>query len=365
MSVLCPVSRRCGACPRIEQSDDVQRRNKSEEVERLLTDRGLPSAVSFHPAKSPTAYRNRIRLRVDEDGKLTFFNTAKALDCAVLETPLVHLLQRLSDFSQRRPGFFSGFSHAELRAPDLDGRAGLFLAGGLYTADEQERSQFQERLQNELHTPLLVDMQGAERNLCVGRLPPQLPVTQRVYASSDVFQRVPLTGFMQVNSTINQALVDRVVAHALRIGAGSVVDLYCGSGNFLLPLAARGLSAIGVELVPESIQGARAAAREQSLTVELFCGTVESWLRSTDRREIDLAVVDPPRKGLKGALSPLLALRPAHIALCSCSPPSLATDLGELASAGYELERVELFDMFRHTDHVEVLCLLKDKGLAT
>ncbi len=72
----------------------------------------------------------------------------------------------------------------------------------------------------------------------------------------------------------------------------------------------------------------------------------------------DLALLDPPRSGAPGVIGQLALTRPKAIVYVSCEPRSLAKDLGEAARHGYKTDRLEIFDMFPHTRHVEALCVL-------
>jgi 23S rRNA (uracil1939-C5)-methyltransferase len=166
---------------------------------------------------------------------------------------------------------------------------------------------------------------------------------------------------MQVNFAVNEALIQEVVNSALAHRVRTVADIYCGSGNFLLPLLSAGLSGIGVESDESALSALRTSAAEQELTGTFVHADALEWAQSqTQETSFDLVVLDPPRAGLKEAIGPLARLGASHIALCSCNPKTLARDLQKLVTFGYELEHCTLFDMFEHTDQVEVLVWLRN-----
>ncbi len=244
-------------------------------------------------------------------------------------------------------------AHVEVRAPDLDGRAGLLISprSDLGPSEMVRRI---DQLRQALGPDFLVEIAHLSSV--------EATASQRFALINRLYQRVPLEGFMQVNDAINRALISSLIQEALRRQVRSAFDLYCGSGNFLLPLADAGLELIGVEQNSTSVEAARLAASEQRLPVRLITSDVATFLRSLREgsriNTPDLVVLDPPRAGLGRALEPLQLLTPQHIALCSCNPSSLEKDLRALHASGYTVQSLELFDMFCHTNHVEVLAWL-------
>ncbi len=359
----CPVAEACGGCPLIAQTLAAQRAEKLRMVRELLVDAlgaggdaparapelEVAERVHFHPALSPLAYRNRIRLRINETGEFGFFNPEKDPACAVLLPELKGAMRAITEALHPVREVVALYEHVEIRTPDLDGRAGLFLTGhNQHSFKESPRHQLSEALQ------------GAA---VVGFAGDSSQPTQRFPLTPGVFQRVPLGGFMQVNFAINQHLIASLIAGAQARGLRSAADLYCGAGNFLLPLLAAGLTGFGVEIQSQSIAAAERAASEQGLAGTWSSSDVPAWLEHAERLgtldEIDLAIVDPPRAGLGSGVEHLLKIAPPFIAVCSCSPKTLARDVKALVDGGYLVESAELFDMFAHTRHVEVLVWLR------
>jgi 23S rRNA (uracil1939-C5)-methyltransferase len=171
------------------------------------------------------------------------------------------------------------------------------------------------------------------------------------------------TDFIQVNGPVNEALVARAAELLELRSDASVLDLYCGLGNFTLALARRAQSAVGVEGEPQLIARARAnAARnvitnagfhQADLATEPAAG--EPWLQ----RPYSHVLLDPPRTGARALLATVARLAPERVLYISCHPGSLARDLMELVHEhGFRLEAAGVVDMFAHTAHVESLALL-------
>jgi 23S rRNA (uracil1939-C5)-methyltransferase len=161
--------------------------------------------------------------------------------------------------------------------------------------------------------------------------------------------------FFQVNPDVNALLVQAVTAACE--GASRVVDLYAGVGNLGLPVAkATGAQVLLVESHPQAAADARKAARANQLEAEVQTADADAF-RAGDAW-FDVAILDPPRIGAPGVLAQLATTLPRRIVYVSCNPTAMARDLRAMKDAGYEPERVVVFDMFPQTDHVETLCIL-------
>lgn len=177
------------------------------------------------------------------------------------------------------------------------------------------------------------------------------------------FQFEP-SDFVQINAAINRALVARAIELLAPDRGDTVLDLYCGLGNFSLPLARSGAHVLGVEgAVPLVERARRNAALNGIANAEFHLADLSSppdpsvpWLR----RNCGLVLLDPPRLGARAVLEAVAALRPRRILYVSCHPGSLARDLGVwVHEHGFALEAAGVIDMFPHTAHVESLALLR------
>ena len=145
-----------------------------------------------------------------------------------------------------------------------------------------------------------------------------------------------------------------------------VLDLFCGIGNFTMPIAKTGASVVGVDIVSKMIEDARNNAKEQGLLnakfevadlEELFEN--QSWAKAP----YDAVVMDPGRQGAKRATLFLIKKKVKKIVLISCNPLAASRDTLELINAGYKIEQWGVCDMFPRTAHVEMILefVLQDK----
>lgn len=164
--------------------------------------------------------------------------------------------------------------------------------------------------------------------------------------------------FFQTNTAIATALYREAEAWADDIGPGSVWDLYCGVGGFALHLAREGRTVTGIETSAEAIESARETLRRVGTAgVDFEADDATQWAVAQPTPP-DLVVVNPPRRGIGAELAGWLeASRVPAVLYSSCNPESLARDLA--AMPGLVPRRARVFDMFPHTDHVEVLVLLE------
>jgi 23S rRNA (uracil1939-C5)-methyltransferase len=172
------------------------------------------------------------------------------------------------------------------------------------------------------------------------------------------------TDFVQVNGAINQAMVARAIELLEVQPTDRVLDLYCGLGNFTLPLARRAASVVGVEGEAGLIERARANAARNGIgnaTFHVADLSVEPdrglpWVRGG----YDKVLLDPPRVGAREVLSAVAHIAPRRVVYISCHTGSLARDLGILTrDHGYRLRAAGVLDMFPHTTHVESMAVLE------
>ncbi len=162
--------------------------------------------------------------------------------------------------------------------------------------------------------------------------------------------------FYQVNLDVNAALVDIVGKMVRSVGATALLDLYAGAGNLSLPLVQAGLSAVLVEQAGSSTADAEQTVRRLGLAAEVR--TADAGRYEPGSAFFDVAILDPPRAGAPGLVKPLLLTRPRALVYVACNPAALARDLRPAREAGYRLARLEVFDMFPQTAHVEAVALV-------
>lgn len=186
-------------------------------------------------------------------------------------------------------------------------------------------------------------------------LPTDAPDAPLVHQDVDgVDYEVAADGFWQVHPLSAQVLA-RAVVSALDVRPGErALDLYCGVGLFAGQLAAEGAEVFGVEANP----GAVDLARRNVPTGRFRCAGVERMTR--DLPDVDVVVLDPPRKGAGARVVRAVAgLGARAIAYVACDPASLARDVATFADEGWELVGLRAYDLFPMTHHVECVALLE------
>lgn len=162
--------------------------------------------------------------------------------------------------------------------------------------------------------------------------------------------------FTQVNGELNREML----SFALRLldlqEDDSVLDLFCGLGNFTLPIARRCKHVVGVEGSAEMVQRGYENARSNGLSNADFYSanlTVDFDESTWAQPVYDKILLDPPRSGALEIIARIAAFRATKIVYISCNPATLARDAGELAKHGYVMTQAGVMDMFPHTGHVE------------
>jgi 23S rRNA (uracil1939-C5)-methyltransferase len=177
------------------------------------------------------------------------------------------------------------------------------------------------------------------------------------------------TDFTQVNHAVNEILVRRAMSLLAPEGGERALDLFCGLGNFTLPLATRADTVIGVEANAAQLERAGRAARLNGLhqrvrfvAQDLFAWTSAEWDSLYEAQHgIARVLVDPPREGALAVARSLAQSRkrPRRLVYVSCNPATLARDCAVLVhEGGWRLEAAGVVNMFPHTSHVESMAVL-------
>ncbi|MGE5987802.1 23S rRNA (uracil(747)-C(5))-methyltransferase RlmC [Klebsiella michiganensis] len=180
-------------------------------------------------------------------------------------------------------------------------------------------------------------------------------------ALAENFNGVPLwirpQSFFQTNPVVASRLYATARDWVRQLPVNHMWDLFCGVGGFGLHSATPEMRLTGIEIAPEAIACAKQSAAQLGLH-NLHFQALDSTQFATGEGDIpDLVLVNPPRRGIGDGLCAYLSrMAPEFIIYSSCNARTMAKDIARLA--GYRIERVQLFDMFPHTAHYEVLTLL-------
>lgn len=171
-------------------------------------------------------------------------------------------------------------------------------------------------------------------------------------------------GFCQVNLQQNRRLIELVMEFCQVEGGQKLLDLYCGMGNFAIPLAQRGAEVLGIEGQGSAIRSAKKNAAMACLTrahfrqspIEAACSELVA-----QGARFDCVVIDPPRQGAPGLAFMLATLTKQRLVAISCDPATLCRDLTQLTEHGFIIRKIQPIDMFPQTHHIETVVLLEKK----
>jgi 23S rRNA (uracil1939-C5)-methyltransferase len=170
------------------------------------------------------------------------------------------------------------------------------------------------------------------------------------------------TDFTQVNVDINQQMVKRVVSLMDIQAADNVLDLYCGLGNFTLPMALKANQITGVEGAEPMVEKARHNAKLNNIeNVNFISADLSTSLIEALRTDsYDKVLLDPPRSGAQFVVEEMKMKNVRRLIYVSCNPATLARDAGILVrDKGFKLVTAGVMDMFPHTSHVESIAVFE------
>lgn len=351
----CPHYARCGGCTLEHLRYDAQLAAKGRIVADALTRIGGLAVEAPEVVPSPREYRYRNRvsfaLRRAEHGRVTAgFHALGEPDeivdvdgsCLLPEEPIARAWDALrSSWGPDARRLPSGAALRLTLRSNAAGEVSLLVEGGFSRGRPEELLAAVPGLTAVWHRP-----GPAGPELIAGA--PGLPETW-----GD--ETVDLSGaaFLQVNRGAAALLEAHVASIAGEVAGLRVVDAYCGVGMHARRMARAGARVVGIELDPQAVEAAVAAAPPGAEFVE---GPVERLL--PDHLPADLVVLNPPRAGVAPEVADALTAQPAgRLIYVSCNPATLARDLKRL-SAAYRLAGVRCFDLFPQTAHVETVAEL-------
>ncbi|WP_275157358.1 23S rRNA (uracil(1939)-C(5))-methyltransferase RlmD [Citrobacter koseri] len=344
----------CGGCQQQHASVALQQRSKSAALSRLMK-----CDVAEVIADTPWGYRRRARLSLNYLPKTQQlqmgFRKASSSDivdvrqCPILVPQLEALLPRVRACLESLQGH-RHFGHVELVQAGNGTLMVLRHTAPLSAADREKL----ERFSHSEGLSLFLAPQSDILEPLTGETP--------WYDSNGLRLTFSPRDFIQVNEGVNQKMVARALEW-LDIQPGDrVLDLFCGMGNFTLPLATRAASVVGVEGVPALVEKGRENARRNGLqNVTFFHENLEEDVTKQQwaKNGFDKILLDPARAGAAGVMKHIIKLKPIRIVYVSCNPATLARDSDALLNAGYQIQRLAMLDMFPHTGHLESMVLFE------
>ena len=359
----------CGGCSLQHLSGDDQVALKQQSLLDMMRHAGLSGARVLPPLRGPAwGYRNKARLGVKNvPGKgrvLVGFrerNTpfiADMTSCEVLLPKVGHGLEQLSALI--------GGLEARARIPQIE------VAG-----DDQRVQLVLRHLQPLSDHDLSLLREFAQAQGYLLQLQPGGPETvHNLYPETQELAFDPLgdgslsiafgaLDFVQVNFEINRRMVAQAL-YLLELEPGdAVLDLFCGLGNFSLPLARRATRVTGIEGDAAMVRRARAAAAANALdNADYHAADLDQpdpdwpWMRC----RYDKILLDPPRSGASQMAQLIGRFGASRIVYVSCQPSSLVRDAAIICGQGYEMTHIGVMDMFPQTAHVESMAVFTRKS---
>ena len=358
----CPLFPRCGGCAVQQLEGAAQLAAKQARLLERLDASGVAVRKLRPPVTGPSYhYRTKARLgvRLVGDAPLIGFRehlsnrVARMDDCLVL-TPrlgrLIEPLKRLVDGLSVR----DAVPQIELAAGDEDCALVMRHLRPLCADDANALRRFAHCFRVALLTQaggpqtatLLAAPAGRTRRL--GYAIPAFGLYLHFHPSD----------FTQVNLALNQRLVADVV-RSLGPPAGLTADLFCGIGNFSLPLARRGHQVLGLEGDAGSIDRAKGNAALNGLSGRCDFSVADLYNAPVLPARLGAVLVDPPRSGMDSALVEALGERTDRLAYVSCNLDTFARDARHLVDLGFNLTQATVYDLFPQTAHIETFGLFE------
>jgi 23S rRNA (uracil1939-C5)-methyltransferase len=364
---VCPHFSVCGGCALQHLRPEKQLEFKQQQLMEALTRIGRVTPREVLPPLQAAVwnYRRRARLAArwvpKKQRTVVGFRerstpyVADLTTCHVLQPPLDRLIEPLSRLASAL-SIRNRLPQIEIAVAD---NATALVIRALEPLTSEDRALL-ERFGVEHSVQIWLQPGGYDSVAPLSGEPP--PLEYRLPDFGLTFQFLP-TDFVQVNGELNAKMVERAVALLNPRPSERVLDLFCGLGNFSLPLAGSGAHVVGVEGEASLIARAQGNAARNGLAdqVDFFTANLaEESLAAAPwaQRTYDKVLLDPPRVGAKETLPVIARSGAAVVVYVSCHPGSLARDAGILVHEhGYALKAAGVMDMFPHTAHVESIAL--------
>jgi 23S rRNA (uracil1939-C5)-methyltransferase len=355
----CPYVGACGGCSWQHLHYDEQLKAKQQNVEDALRRIGKLGRFELRaiiPAANEYHYRRRIRLQIDASRKLGFYGPSshelvEINSCAIADDHLNGAIEALRRWT---PTLKTALDHLEIVTGDEPDQ----IVAVARSSDEFAG-------QDEVPCQKLVDSESGIHGLIVssrqwrkawGR------TTITIHSESDLVFAVEADVFTQVNAEGNRRILQELLRAAEFNTRDRILELYCGAGNFTLPIAKRAGEVIAVESHRPSVASGKLNAQKSAVdNIRWICSPVPQAVAHLKQRKEKFSkiILDPPRAGAKGIARDLAALGASKIIYISCDPATLARDLAALENHGYKLQMVQPIDLFPQTFHVETLAVME------
>lgn len=362
----CPSFPRCGGCVLQHMSDAAALAFKHQSLLTALAAEGVTAQAVAEPVAGPRLhYRRKARLGVKQLGEQVLVGFRESFSarvgrmehCPILVEPFSSKLAQYAALIAQL-SVASRIPQLELAAGDHAQQIILRHLDPLTAADMTALRAFE---RDNPETLLLQSGGPATVVTLDGQPAPLLHYSLNAFGLSLAFAA---NEFTQVNARMNARLVSDAMALLRGAAASTVLDLFCGIGNFGLAATREGMRVMGFESVASAVARANANAARNGLGRRCEFQVLDLYdSGAAQLPAADALLLDPPRSGAGPALPQWLRSGVKtgleSVVYVSCNPTSFATDARVLADFGFKLCRVGVYDMFPHTSHVETLGLFR------
>lgn len=374
----CPLAGRCGGCDLQHADYRLQLQLKKSIIKELLERSGASLAAATTLLADPLAapqelhYRQRLRLQVNAQALLGYHRFQSHEIIATSSCPLGSgLHNRILPVLRSNPAarkLFAVASEVEILENPSNGR-GVIIVHLRRKPRPADRTTAVSLVETATDVEA-VYLRGEDFSqlgpFAAGASNDELTMRLHYPSSPSLPQGLSLCwevgGFCQVNLQQNRTLIDTVLEFT-RAGLGQrILDLYCGMGNFSIPLALQGAEVVGVEGQAAAIRSATTNARAYP---SIACRFRQSSIHTACQELVasgetfDCVVIDPPRSGAPDLADHLTGLTKKRMVYISCDPATLCRDLQQLCRRGFSIRKLQPIDMFPQTHHIETVVLLE------
>ncbi|HHF2938053.1 TPA: 23S rRNA (uracil(1939)-C(5))-methyltransferase RlmD [Vibrio diabolicus] len=357
---FCPHYHECGGCDLQHLDYNQQLTHKQQTLRQLMRKfSGNDIELDAPLLGDSLAYRRRARvsLFVDKKTRQLHFGfrkkqskqIAQVTDCPVLAPELNVLLPEIYSALKafKKP---EQLGHVELVLGDNGPCITLRHLSALTASETQSLMELAKRRNASLYLMPATD----QLNLVEGDMP----------FYQEVGVKIPFApnNFIQVNQAVNQQMVKQAVEWLDPQKSDRVLDLFCGVGNFSLPIAKLAKHVVGVEGVAEMVEKAtNNASLNQINNAQFYHANLEQDFEGQvwAAERFDKVLLDPARAGASGIIDQVSELGAQRVVYVSCNPATLARDSQSLMEQGYKLTKLGMLDMFPHTSHLESMALFE------
>ncbi len=369
VKVQCQHFNYCGGCDLQHLDYDEQLVFKQKKIMELLSRSGMSNdMVSQLPWQTPIVsqpwhYRRKARIGVqfDKKSQATIGFRQKATNqlvpiksCTTLVKPLSDIFPILQTLIAKLT-IKKAIGHIEVISTQVQNQAALLtvVVRQVKTLNEQDRALWQACA--EQHQWQIMFDFGAGN---IEALNTHQALTYTL--ANDIAITFASDDFIQVNHDVNEAMVEQALDWLALEADDQLLDLFCGLGNFSLPIAKKIKKVVGVEGVQSMVDKAKANAEKNQLSNCQFhqADLNTAWLEHDwAKHNFTKVLLDPARAGAEQAVLQLAKLAIGTVLYVSCDPATLARDSQLLLAQGYKIVKIALIDMFSQTKHAETMIL--------